>query len=240
MKFNLSIGNPRFTKYLIEKYPESTLLSKNPVTGHEELKLTGWKKNVAFVGASFVARTLSIILSFPFEYRATILTGQAKRTTKIDKKKNSKITTGLSSIMIREYLFSMTFWPIMENSKIIFREHLGVENEVALYFGGSIVACLVSGTLTYPPEMIKTLRISFEKEYGALSSSQIVRNVYNEGGFKAILDGKIKFLNCFEVLTMDLGLWPRLIRTTIMNSMFFIGYSYLKSIYQKHPNYFPY
>ena len=91
--------------------------------------------------------------------------------------------------MIREYLFSMTFWPVMENTKYLMKKHLGIQHEVALYGGGCIAACLISGTLSYPAEMIKTLRISFEKEYANLSSTQIVRNVYNEGGIKAILDG---------------------------------------------------
>lgn len=81
------------------------------------------------------------------------------------------MTTGLSSLMIREYLFSLTFWPVLENTKYLMKTHLGVENQVALYAGGSIAACLVSGTISYPADMIKTLRISFEKEYGSLSSA---------------------------------------------------------------------
>jgi hypothetical protein len=63
-----------------------------------------------------------------------------------------------------------------------------------------------------------------------------VRNVYNEGGVKAILDGKYSPDASYSNL---IGLWPRLFRTTIMNFSFFLGYSYLREMYQNNPDRFP-
>jgi Mitochondrial carrier protein len=101
------------------------------------------------------------------------------------------MTTGLGSLIVREYLFSLTFWPVMENTKLFLRDHAGVQNPVVLDCVGGMVGCLISSTISYPADMMKTLRISFEKKYADTSTVNMFKMVYKEGGSKAFLDGKL-------------------------------------------------
>ena len=125
-----NLVTPKIKNWAIKQYPESTVTTKNLVTGKEELEIVGWRKNIVFIGATFISRSVASLCSFPFEYRATILNGQNIRTKVIDKTKNSKQTTGLGSLILRDYMFSLTFWPIMENTKSFMRLYLGIENEM--------------------------------------------------------------------------------------------------------------
>lgn len=93
---------------------------------------------------------------------------------------------------------------------------------------------MIAATVSYPADILKTLRISYEKEYSKLSNTQIFRNVYNEGGYRAFGDSKQPAFN----LTI-LGLKLRLSKIFVQNLTFFIGYSTFIDYYTKNPKSFP-
>ena len=152
------------------------------LTHQSHIEIEGWFRHVPYFAAAFVARTLSIVGSFPFEYHATVLQGQASRATKINRQVNSNLSTGLGAFVLREYLFTMAFWPVAENTKSLLHSKFGITNHIVLQTTASVAAGLVAATISYPADMIKTLRISYEKDFSKLSNAEIFKNVYKEGG----------------------------------------------------------
>ena len=148
------------------------------------------KLNASASIASWLARSLSVFVSFPLEYKATALYGQKKFTTQLNKSVNKNVTTGFISMYLNNVLFSATFWPIAETTKKFMRNKLGIEKEYYVMPLGAIVAGISCGALTYPFEFIKILKISYEDRYGGKSGMTILRDVYKTGGVNYLLAGK--------------------------------------------------
>lgn len=141
--------------------------------------------------ASFVSRLFSVMCYFPFEYRATKLYGEAKFQTKVQKTAGTSAFSSLYSIAGRDLIFTAMFWPTVERSKLLLREHTPLQREGIVMPLSSIIACVIAGSATYPWQLVKTMRVSFELEYKDKNFVEIFKDMYKSSGTKGILSGKL-------------------------------------------------
>lgn len=147
-------------------------------------------ENLAVFYTTLIARPISVIFSFPFEYRATILYGKSNFQTKVKMKKGMSSMSSFWSIAGRDILFSAFFWPTAEMTKRILRENTPLQREAVVMPLSSIVACFIAGTVSYPWEFVKIMRVSFELEYKGKNFLHIFRDVYSATGYQGVLAGR--------------------------------------------------
>jgi hypothetical protein len=52
---------------------------------------------------------------------------------------------------------------------------------------------MVGATLSYPFDLVRTLKIVYEKDYAKESSMKILKMIIQERGWKGFYDGKLNF-----------------------------------------------
>lgn len=139
--------------------------------------------------ASIVSRMFSVLCYFPFEYKATVLYGKAEFKTKVKAQKGTSAFSSLGGIAGRDLVFTAMFWPVVERAKIFLRESTPLQSEAVVMPLSSIIACLVSGTVSYPWQLVKTMRVTFELEYKGKSSMIIIKDIYARAGASGLLSG---------------------------------------------------
>lgn len=130
-----------------------------------------------------------MVCSFPFEYKATILYGQSEFKTKVNITKGMSSFSSFYSIAARDLVFTAVFWPVVERSKVFLREYTPFKRESVVMPLSSIIGCLVSGTLTYPMEFVKTMRVTYELEYKHKNFLTIFKDVYSTSGCTGLCSG---------------------------------------------------
>ena len=141
--------------------------------------------------ASWLARSMVVMITFPLEYKSIALYGQKKFTTKIDKSVNKNVFTGLFSMYLNNVLFSVMFWPLAEMAKKYIKNRFNIEKEYYVMPLSALVAGQVCATVTYPFDLIRILKISYEDRYGGKTGLSILKDIYKTGGLKYFFAGKL-------------------------------------------------
>jgi hypothetical protein len=128
-------------------------------------------------------------ICYPLEYRSTVLQTQKGVARRIDKTKNNKFGTGYSYTIIRDYVQVSILWSTFELFKEYFKENY-IHDPVLSSAAASFNAGALSAVVSYPLDLVRTLKISYENEYRKTSGWQIVKNVYKESGARGFYEGK--------------------------------------------------
>lgn len=150
-------------------------------------------EDLGVMTASALARIFSIMCYFPFEYRATILQGETKFHATVGKNTGRSAFSSLYSIAGRDIIFTAMFWPIVERSKKFLKENTPLKREGVIMPLSSIIACILAGSATYPWDLVKTMRVSFELEYKGKGFVEIFKDMHKNSGVSGMLSGKNSF-----------------------------------------------
>ena len=146
--------------------------------------------NAAAVISSVLAKSICVFVSFPLEYKATVLFGQKTFTTQVNKAVNKSFFTGFIPLYLNNVSLSVLFWPVCESTKLFLKTRVGVQKEGYLAPTSAFLSCLICGVLTYPFELLKTLKISYEDRYGGKSGLRILKDLYRAGGIESLTAGE--------------------------------------------------
>lgn len=160
------------------------------------------------VVSSLIARTIAMTLCYPMEYRSTVLQGQFGIAKSIDKAKHSKMGTGYYYTIMRDYVQVGTLWSSYELFKEFFKENW-LHDPILSAAGASFFGGALSAIVSYPLDLVRTLKITFENEYRAKTGVQILKEVVRESGFRGFYEGIVRFLSFFrdEALGCEAEFW---------------------------------
>jgi hypothetical protein len=165
-------------------------LKRNLTTKDEKTSL--WDNVMKSSGpaflASFACRVVAMSIAYPFDYQANALQGASGRTTKLSKH-NKRYYTGYALALKRDLAFNLAFWPVYETLKPYINNNY-VENPVISSSIASFFASAVGATLSYPFDLVRTLKIVYEKDYAKESSIRILRKIIQDRGWKGFYEGK--------------------------------------------------
>lgn len=128
--------------------------------------------------ASFVARAISIVCSFPLEYRATVQ--MTDRESASSPRKMGNYTTGLTQVALRNMTTTIIFFQIYEKIldvasnrfKIRLSENTVMDSLVKSMIAGGFAGA-ICGIATYPFEVIRVMKIYLEPTKGKTNSREI-------------------------------------------------------------------
>ena len=145
--------------------------------------------------AGSTARGISIFISFPLEHHMTLMMSKAKREYSLFSKKSYR---GFSSTFIRDILYSGYFWFVSQNLQNFLKSSNLIENQLALPILGGISGAFVSSVLTFPLDLVKVLKVSFDGNYRNMSNLKVFQNVVKQEGLSSLYPSKNKTLISFR------------------------------------------
>lgn len=166
----VTLLKPLSNPYIVNEYLKAHLTT-------QDKKLSFWDNMIKFSGPAFIAtltcRVLAMSLAYPFDYQANALQGATGRTTKLSKH-NKKFYTGYGLALKRDLAMNLAFWPLYETMKPYIRNNY-VSDPVLASSIASFFASVVGATISYPFDLVRTLKIVYEKEYAHESSLEIIK-----------------------------------------------------------------
>lgn len=151
--------------------------------------------------AGFTSKLLSIGLTFPLEYLATL-----SQAGKANQHKN--MTHGFGFTLYRELLYSACFWSIQD--RLYKRLRQGMQSDRRAYTTSSFLSSMLSAVVSYPFDLFKTWKISYPEKFKNSHALGVTRQIFNEKGPGVLLAGLV----------------PRMIRVGIGNLIFFSVYTH--------------
>lgn len=97
--------------------------------------------------------------------------------------------TGYYYTIIRDYVQVGTLWSSYELFKEFFKENY-LYDPVLSAAAASFTAGGLSAVVSYPLDLVRTLKITFESEYRNKTGFQILKRVLRESGFRGFYEGK--------------------------------------------------
>jgi hypothetical protein len=84
---------------------------------------------------------------------------------------------------------NLAFWPVFETMKPYVRNNFVSDpvlaSSIASFFGSAVGA-----TISYPFDLVRTLKIVYEKEYAKETSIKILQKIIQDRGWKGFYEGK--------------------------------------------------
>lgn len=159
--------------------------------------------------AGFGSKLVSICVTFPIEYMATL--SQADMASK-----QKNLTNGFGYVAYRELLFSAVFWSVQEEMYHKLQKHLPTDREA--YVTSSFISSMTASLISYPFDLFKTWKISYPEKLAKRNAFAVCRDIYREKG-----------IGCIFV-----GLPPRVIRVGVGNLIFFYLYTQTVQHYKEY------
>lgn len=131
--------------------------------------------------AGFSSKFISISLTFPLEYQATLKQADLQQGKK-------SLTNGLGYTLYRELLYSACFWTIQDNLYI--RTRRLVDSDRKAYITSSFISSIISATISYPFDLFKTWKISHPEKFIQSNPLRVTLEIFKEKGSTAVWAGK--------------------------------------------------
>ena len=151
--------------------------------------------------ASFACRVVAMSIAYPFDYQANALQGGSGRTTKLSKH-NKRYYTGYALALKRDLAMNLAFWPVYETMKPYINNNY-IDDPVIASSAASFFASIAGATLSYPFDLVRTLKIVYEKDYAKESSTKILKMIIQDRGWKGFYEGKHPNFANFQILTLN-------------------------------------
>jgi hypothetical protein len=130
--------------------------------------------------AGFLSKFISISLTFPLEYQATLKQADILRGKK-------SLTNGLGYTLYRELLYSACFWTIQDN--LYMRARKLTASDRKAYIASSFLSSIFSATISYPFDLFKTWKISHPEKFLQSNSIRVTVEIFKEKGSTAVWAG---------------------------------------------------
>jgi hypothetical protein len=127
-----------------------------------------------------MSKLISISITFPLEYQATLKQADLLRGKK-------SLTNGLGYTLYRELLYSACFWTVQDN--IYSSAKNLIESDRKAYITSSFLSSVISATISYPFDLFKTWKISYPEKFVQSSSIRVTLQILKEKGSTAIWAG---------------------------------------------------
>jgi len=130
--------------------------------------------------SGFLSKSVSMLVTFPLEYQATLKQGNLLRGAK-------SLSNGFGYTLYRELVYSTCFWTIQDY--LYKRTKLMMDSDRKAYIISSFASSLVSGTASYPFDLFKTWKISYPEKFINSNSVKVTNAIFKEKGGFAIMAG---------------------------------------------------
>lgn len=159
--------------------------------------------------AGFVSKLVSLGLTFPLEYMATL--SQADLQSK-----QKHLSNGFGYTLYRELVYSSCFWTLQEHLyRKVFLPRF--QSDRKAYITASFCSSMVSALVSYPFDLFKTWKISYPERFENSNVIRVSSRIVQEKGAASLFAGNSQ-------LTQP-GIVPRLLRVGTGNLIFFTAYT---------------
>jgi len=84
---------------------------------------------------------------------------------------------------------NLSFWPVYETMNPYIRNNY-ISDPVVASSVASFFASAIGATISYPFDLVRTLKILYEKDFAKENSYKILKMIIKERGWKGFYEGK--------------------------------------------------
>ena len=143
--------------------------------------------------SSFIARTVTTIIAFPFEVKKI----DSQLNLKFQKQNNwikdlswmKRLLPTFLQFYQKEMFNTMFFWIVYEIRKKYLKENYDYLTEVQLNIKCAVFAGTISAFFSHPFDYSQTITNTFRRDVKPLTTSELLRNLKKRNGYLSILSG---------------------------------------------------